>query len=87
MASPREIQKQVTRPTSAVIMMLLWEAFISLFPNAIAPPTEDGIGKIILAVGLTGVIDKIFSNKKRNNRIFLNQYSLKKKDEVKHDKS
>jgi hypothetical protein len=28
MATPREIQKQVTRPTSAVIMMLLWEAFI-----------------------------------------------------------
>lgn len=86
MASPREIQKQVTRPTSAVIMMLLWEAFISLFPNAIAPPTEDGIGKIILAVGLTGVIDKIFSNKKEIAEFFKSIFT-KKKDEVKHDKS
>lgn len=86
MASPREIQKQVTRPTSAVIMMLLWEAFISLFPNAIAPPTEDGIGKIILAVGLTGVIDKIFSNKKEITEFFKSIFT-KKKDEVKHDKS
>ena len=86
MASPREIQKQVTRPTSAVIMMLLWEAFISLFPNAIAPPTEEGIGKIILAVGLTGVIDKIFSNKKEITEFFKSIFT-KKKDEVKHDKS
>ena len=86
MATPREIQKQVTRPTSAVVMMLLWEAFISLFPNAIAPPTEDGIGKIILAVGLTGVIDKIFSNKKEITEFFKSIFT-KKKDEVKHDKS
>ncbi len=86
MNKAREIQKQITRPTSAVVMMLLWEAFISLFPNAIASPTEDGIGKIILAVGLTGVIDKIFSNKKEITEFFKSIFT-KKKDEVKHDKS
>lgn len=86
MATPREIQKQVTRPTSAVVMMLLWEAFTSLFPNAITPPTEEGIGKIILAVGLTGIIDKAVRERKEIAEFFKSIFT-KKKDEVKHDKS
>lgn len=79
MSNAREIQKQVTRPTSAVIMMLLWEAFLSLFPNAISPPTEEGIGKIILAVGLTGVIDKIFRNRKEIKEWFKSIFTKKEK--------
>lgn len=79
MATPREIQKQVTRPTSAVIMMLLWEAFLSLFPNAINASAQEGIGKIILAVGLTGVIDKIVRNRKELNEWFKSIFTKKEK--------
>lgn len=86
MTSPREIQKQVTRPTSAVVMMLFWEAFISLFPNAMNQPVEDGVGKLILAVGLTGVIDKVIRNKDEIKEFFKSIFT-KKKEEVKHDKS
>lgn len=79
MANAREIQKQVTRPTSAVIMMLLWEAFLSLFPNSMSPPTEDGIGKLILAIGLTGVIDKMFTNRKEIAQFFKSIFTKKEK--------
>ena len=76
MAVVREIQKQVTRPTSAVIMMLLWEAFLSLFPNAINTSAQEGIGKIILAIGLTGVIDKIVRNRKELKEWFKSIFPL-----------
>ncbi len=79
MAVAREIQKQVTRPTSAVIMMLLWEAFLSLFPNAINTSAQEGIGKIILAVGLTGVIDKIVRNRKELKEWFKSIFTKKEK--------
>ncbi|HQJ73656.1 MAG TPA: hypothetical protein PLW74_02105 [Candidatus Dojkabacteria bacterium] len=79
MATPREIQKQVTRPTSAVIMMLLWEAFLSLFPNAINTSAQEGIGKIILAIGLTGVIDKIVRNRKELKEWFKSIFTKKEK--------
>lgn len=80
MATLREIQKQVTRPTSAVIMMLLWEAFLSLFPNAISPPTEEGIGKLILAVGLTGIIDKAVRERKNITEFFKSIFTKKEKE-------
>ncbi len=79
MAVVREIQKQVTRPTSAVIMMLLWEAFLSLFPNAINTSAQEGIGKIILAIGLTGVIDKIVRNRKELKEWFKSIFTKKEK--------
>ena len=79
MAVVREIQKQVTRPTSAVIMMLLWEAFLSLFPNAINTSAQEGIGKIILAIGLTGVIDKIVRNRKELTEWFISIFTKKEK--------
>ncbi len=79
MAVAREIQKQVTRPTSAVIMMLLWEAFLSLFPNAINTSAQEGIGKIILAIGLTGVIDKIVRNRKELKEWFKSIFTKKEK--------
>jgi hypothetical protein len=80
MATPREIQKQVTRPTSAVVMMLLWEAFLSLFPNTMNPQMEDGVGKLILAVGLTGVIDKVIRNKEEIKEFFKSIFTKKEKE-------
>jgi hypothetical protein len=43
---------------------LAFELFLMLFPNALSEPSEDWIGRFIDWIILTGVLDKLFRNRK-----------------------
>jgi hypothetical protein len=60
----RKAQYTVTRPTSVVVMTLLFEGIQLLFPNALSTNTTMGIYKVLLALGTTGIIDKTIRERK-----------------------
>lgn len=80
MTKVREIQSQVTRPTSVVVMTLLFEGFQLLFPNAMSTATVLGTYKILLALGATGVIDKTWRNRKEIRDFLKNLFTKKEKE-------
>jgi hypothetical protein len=63
MVKAREIQKQVTRPTSVAIMLVLFQGFQLLYPDKLTPEWEDWTYNAITVVGATGLIDKIWRNR------------------------
>lgn len=69
MTTVRIIQKQVTRPTSVAIMLVLFQGFQLLFPDKLTPEWEDWTYNAITVVGATGLIDKIW----RNRHIIINK--------------
>lgn len=79
MTRAREIQKNVTRPTSVVIMLLLLQGFKLIFPNTISASVEEWIINIITVIGGTGVIEKIFLNWKSIIAFFNNLFTKKEK--------
>lgn len=79
MAVVREIQSQVTRPTSVVVMTLLFEGFQLLFPTAMSTNTVLGTYKVLLAFGATGIIDKIIRNRKEIVEFFKSIFTKKEK--------
>lgn len=80
MATPREIQSQVTRPTSVVVMTLLFEGFQLLFPDAMSTTTVLGTYKVLLALGATGIIDKTIRNRKNIAEFFKSIFTKKEKE-------
>lgn len=80
MATVREVQSQVTRPTSVVIMTLLFEGFQLLFPTAMSTNTVLGTYKVLLALGATGIIDKAIRNRKRYIAVFKSIFTKKEKE-------
>lgn len=80
MATVREVQSQVTRPTSVVIMTLLFEGFQLLFPNAMSTNSVVGTYKILLALGATGIIDKGWRNRKMILEFFKGLITKKEKE-------
>jgi len=69
MTTARIIQKQVTRPTSVAIMLVLFQGFQLLFPDKLTPEWEDWTYNAITVVGVTGLIDKLW----RNRHIIINK--------------
>jgi len=79
MAVVRQIQSQVTRPTSVVVMTLLFEGFQLLFPTAMSTSAVLGTYKVLLAFGATGIIDKIYRNRKDIAEFFKSIFTKKEK--------
>ncbi len=69
MTTARTIQKQVTRPTSVALMLVLFQGFQLAFPNTMSPEWEGWTYNAITVVGATGLIDKIW----RNRQIIINR--------------
>ena len=69
MLKAREIQKQVTRPTSVAIMLVLFQGFQLTFPKVLTPAWEDFTYNAITVVGATGLLDKAW----RNRHIIINK--------------
>jgi len=62
MAGVRKIQRNVTRPTSVAIMLVLFQGFQLMFPDKMSPQWQDWTLNTITVIGGTGLIDKIFRN-------------------------
>ena len=60
----RKVQYNITRPTSVVVMTLLFEGIQLLFPDAVSTHTALGIYKVLLGLGTTGLIDKTIQNRR-----------------------
>ncbi len=58
----RKIQRNVTRPTSVAIMLVLFQGFQLMFPDKMSPQWQDWPLNAITVIGGTGLIDKIFRN-------------------------
>lgn len=80
MNKAREIQKQITRPTSAVIMLLLFEGFTNMFPDAMSLFWQGWTYRMITAIGATGIIDKVWRNRREIREFIINIFKNKKDD-------
>jgi hypothetical protein len=69
MLKAREIQKQVTRPTSVAIMLVLFQGFQLTFPKVLTPEWKDWTYSAITVIGGTGLLDKAW----RNRHIIINK--------------
>lgn len=58
----KEIQYNVTRPTSVMVMLLLFQGFKLIFPNAMPEPWQDLTINAITVIGGTGIIEKTIKN-------------------------
>jgi len=61
MSTARTIQKNVTRPTSVAILLLLFQGFKLTFPKVMDPQWEDWTYNAITVVAGTGILDKIWT--------------------------
>ena len=64
MATAKDIGRNATRPTSVVVMLLLWKAFQMKWPDAMPPEWESWTLDAITIVGGTGILDKAWRNRK-----------------------
>lgn len=58
----KDIRYNTTRPTSVVIMMLLYQGIKLIWP--VSAIVDKWVTDIILAVGATGIIEKTWKNRK-----------------------
>ena len=77
MTKAREIQKQVTRPTSVAIMLVLFQGFKLLFPNKMSNEWEDFTYNAITVIGGTGLLDKLWTNRKEIVEFFKSIFTKK----------
>ena len=63
-AKVNNITRQVTRPTSVVIMLLILQAVTLAAPQAIPERWEDFAVNAITVIGGTGILDKAWRNRK-----------------------
>ena len=70
MATVREIQKQVTRPTSVAVMLVLFQGFQLAFPKSMSPEWEGWTYNVITVLGATGLLDKLW----RNRQTIINKF-------------
>jgi hypothetical protein len=78
MYTVRQIQKQVTRPTSVTVMLILFRLFIVAFPSLLDDQSQQLIYDIIGVIGALGLTDMIISNWKRF-KIWMKEKLLTKK--------
>lgn len=64
MGAIRNIQYQATRPTSVTILLFAFQAFKVFFPNNVSPQGEELIYNGITILGATGLIEKVWNNRK-----------------------
>ena len=69
MANVREIQKEITRPTSVAVMLVLFQGFQLIFPKSMSPEWEGWTYNAITVLGATGLIDKVW----RNRQVIINK--------------
>ena len=68
MGTAKDIGRNATRPTSVVVMLLLWKAFQMKWPDAMPPEWESWTLDAITIVGgqvsliSYGAIEKIYAN-------------------------
>jgi len=74
----RDIQRNITRPTSVVVLEVLFEIFKLIFPNAIGVDESNVIYKILLGLASTGLIDKTIMNWKTIMEFFKSIFTKKK---------
>lgn len=87
MATAKDIGRNATRPTSVVVMLLLWKAFQMKWPDAMPPEWESWTLDAITIVGGTGIIDKLWRNRKDIREFFKSIINKLKKKEREHGKS
>lgn len=61
-------------------MTLLFEGFQLLFPDAMSTTTVMGTYKVLLAFGLTGIIDKAVRERKEIAEFFKSIFTKKEKE-------
>ena len=69
MATVRKIQKEITRPTSVAIMLVLFQGFQLAFPKVLIQDWENWTYSAITVIGGTGLLDKAW----RNRHIIINK--------------
>ena len=69
MATVRKIQKEITRPTSVAIMLVLFQGFQLFFPKVMDKELENWTYSVITVIGGTGLLDKLW----RNRQIIINR--------------
>lgn len=73
----KNIQYQATRPTSVTILLFAFQAFKALFPDKVGPDGEELIYNGITILGATGLIEKVWNNRKEIKdwikRVFTNK--------------
>jgi hypothetical protein len=83
MAAVRTIQKNITRPTSVAIMLVLFQLFKLSFPNSMSNEWEDATYNAITIIGGTGLLEKLWANRKEIKEFF-KQIFTKKERSVKN---
>lgn len=75
-----EVGRNIYRPTSVVVMTLLFEGFQLIFPDVMDRNAVLGTYKILLALGTTGIIDKGWRNRKIILEFFKGLITKKEKE-------
>lgn len=74
MATVRKIQKQVTRPTSVAVMLVLFQGFQLAYPKALTPEWQNWTYNVITVIGTTGLIEKVWRNRHDISKWFKNVF-------------
>jgi len=77
MSKARTIQKQVTRPTSVAIMLVLFQGFKLVFPNRMPDEWQEFTYNAITVIGGTGLLDKLWTNRKEIIKFVSNIFKRK----------
>ena len=75
----KEIAYNMTRPTSVVVMLLLFQVFQLAFPKVMGDQWQRVTLDAITVVGGTGIIDKAWRNRKEIKEFFKSIFTKKKK--------
>ncbi len=79
MARIKEIQRNVTRPTSVAVMLVLFQGFQLLFPGKMSPQWQDWTLNVITVIGGTGLIEKTWRFRKEISEFFKKMFHKKQK--------
>ena len=77
MSKARNIQKQVTRPTSVAIMLVLFQGLKLVFPNRMPDKWQEFTYNAITVIGGTGLLDKLWTNRKEIIKFVSNIFKRK----------
>ena len=77
MSKARNIQKQVTRPTSVAIMLVLFQGFKLVFPNMMPDEWQEFTYNVITVIGGTGLLYKLWTNRKEIIKFVSNIFKRK----------
>ena len=77
MSKARNIQKQVTRPTSVAIMLVLFQGFKLVFPNRMPDEWQEFTYNAITVIGGTGLLYKLWTNRKEIIKFVSNIFKRK----------